>query len=126
MGNTVFIKDRRVCIKPLRNRLEAVQKLQPPITPKGCISFVRMVNFLSMFYPELQKLLKPIYDLTRKGRQFIWGKEQQDAFQEIIHRLIKSPVLHMPNNTGRFHLYLILVNLPQEAHCIKYRMENQN
>ena len=46
-----------------------------------------------MFCPELQKLLKPIYDLTRKGRPFIWGKEQQDSFEEIKHRLIKPPVL---------------------------------
>ena len=33
------------------------------------------------------------------------GKEQQDSFEEIKHRLIKPPVLHMPNKTGRFHLY---------------------
>ena len=72
---------------------------------KGYRSFVGMVNFLSMFCPELQKLLKPIYDLTRKGRPFIWGKEQQDSFEEIKHRLIKPPVLHIPNTTGRFHLY---------------------
>ena len=72
MGNTIFIKDRRVYIKPLRSGLEAIQKLQPPTTVKGCRSLVGMVNFLSMFCPELQKLLKPIYDLTRKGRQFIW------------------------------------------------------
>ena len=39
MGNTMFIKDRRVCIKPLRNRLEAIQKLHPPTTGKGCRSF---------------------------------------------------------------------------------------
>ena len=58
-----------------------------------------------MFCPELQKLLKPIYDLTRKGRPFDWGKEQQDSFEEIKHRLIKPPVLHMPNKTERFHLY---------------------
>ena len=64
-----------------------------------------MVNFLSMFCPELQKLLKPIYDLTRKGRPFIWGKEQQDSFEEIKHGLIKPPVLYMPSTTGRFHLY---------------------
>ena len=75
MGNTIFIKDRRVCIKPLRHILEAIQKLQPPTTAKGCRSFTGMVNFLSKFCLELQKLLKPIYDLTRKGRQFIWGKE---------------------------------------------------
>ena len=58
-----------------------------------------------MFCPELQKILKPIYDLTRKGRQLIWKKEQQTAFEEIKHRLIKPPVLHLPNSTGRFHLY---------------------
>ena len=66
-------------MKPLRSRLEAIQKLQPPKTPKGCKSFVGVVNFLSMFYPELQKLLKPIYDLTRKGRPFVWRKGQYDS-----------------------------------------------
>ena len=40
-----------------------------------------------------------------KGRQFVWGKEQQDSFEELKHRLIKPQVLHMPNTTGRFHLY---------------------
>ena len=64
-----------------------------------------MVNFLSMFCPELQKLLKPIYDLTRKGRQFKWGKEQQDTFKEIKIRLVKPPILHMPNHMGKFYLY---------------------
>ena len=64
-----------------------------------------MVNFLSIFCLELQKLLKPIYDFTRKGRLFIWGKEQQNSFEEIKCRLMKPPVLHMPNTIGRFHLY---------------------
>ena len=35
MGNTVFIQDRRVCVKPLRSRLESIQKLQPPTTGQG-------------------------------------------------------------------------------------------
>ena len=64
-----------------------------------------MANFLSMFCQDLQKLLKPIYRLTRKGRPFIWGKEQQNSFEEIKHRLIKPPVLHIPNKIGRFYLY---------------------
>ena len=83
MGNTIFIKERRVCVMPLRSRLEAIQKVKAPTTPKQCKSFVGMVNFVSIFCPKLQRLLKPIYDLTRKGRQFVWGKEQQDAFEEI-------------------------------------------
>ena len=105
MGNEIFIKNKKVCVKALRNSLEAIQRLQPPRTPKGCRSFAGVLNFLSMFCPELQKLLKPIYDLTRKGRSFLWGKEQQDSFTEIKCRLIKPPVMHMPNKTGRFHLY---------------------
>ena len=105
MGNEIFIQDQKVCVQPLRSKLEAIQKLQPPSTVKGCRSFVGMVSFLSIFCPELQKLLKPIYDLTSKGGPFIWGKEQQGSFEEMKCRLIKPPVLHMPNKRGRFHLY---------------------
>ena len=105
MGNEIFIENKKVCVKPLRSRLEAIQKLQPPKTPKGCRSFAGVVNFLSMFCPELQKLLKPTYDLTRKGKPFYWGKEQQDSFEEIKCTLMKPPVLHMPNKTEKFHLY---------------------
>ena len=75
MGNTIFIKDRRVCVKPLWSRLEAFQKLKSPMSVKGCRSFTGMVHFLSLFCLELQKLWKPIYDLTKKDRQFIWGEE---------------------------------------------------
>ena len=121
-----YLYKTKVCMQPLRSRLEAVQKLQPPTTVKGYRSFAGMVNFLSMFCPELQKLLKPIYDLTRKGRPFIWGKEQQDSFAEIKCRLIKPPVLHMPNKLADFTYILTLVSLLQAAHFTKYRMENPN
>ena len=42
-----------------------------------------MVNFLSMFCPELQKLLKPIYDLTRKGRPFISEKNNKIHLKKL-------------------------------------------
>ena len=34
MGNTIFIKDRKVCVKPLRSRIDAILKLKPPKMPK--------------------------------------------------------------------------------------------
>ena len=66
MGNEIFIQSKKVCLQPLRNRLEAIQRLQPPTRAKGCRSF----------------------DLTRKGIPFIWEREQQDSFEEIKCRLI--------------------------------------
>ena len=105
MSNTIFIRDKRVCVRPLRSQIEATQKLEPPTTIKDCRSFAGMVNFVSIFCLELQKLLKPIYDLTKKGRQFMWGEEQQKAFNKIKHRLQRPSVLHLPDRLGRFQLY---------------------
>ena len=33
------------------------------------------------------------------------GEEQQIVFEEIKHRLIKPPIFHLLNSTGKFHLY---------------------
>ena len=40
MGNAIFIRNKRVCIRPLRSQIEAIQKLEPPTAIKGCQSFV--------------------------------------------------------------------------------------
>ena len=53
-------------ITPLRSRTEAINKIPTPRTPKQCKSFCGVVNYLSLFCPDLQKLLKPIVELTRK------------------------------------------------------------
>ena len=120
----IFIQSKRVCVKPLRSRLDTIQKLQPPSTVKGCRSFVGMVNFLSMFCPELQRLLKPIYDLTRKGRPLIWGKEQQESFDDIKCQLIEPPVLHMPNKIERFHLYSDTSRFAFATGSVLYQIQN--
>ena len=105
MGNTIFIQGKRVCVKPLHIWLEAIQNIEPLKTVKGCRSFAGMVNFLSIFCQDQQKLLKSIYDLTRKGRPFVWQQKQQSTFEEIKSRLQKPPILHLPDGKGRFHLY---------------------
>ena len=48
------------------------------------------MNFPSLFCPELQ---------------FIWQEEQQIDFKEIKIRLVKLPVLYLPDSKGTFHLY---------------------
>ena len=55
MVNTILIKDKRVCVKPLRSRLETIQKLKPPTMKIGCRSFMVMVYFDGIFCLELSK-----------------------------------------------------------------------
>ena len=105
MGNEFTITKRTMTITPLRSRTEAINKIPTPMTPKQCKSFCGVVNYLSLFCPDLHKLLKPIVELTRKGRPFIWGEAQEKAFKEVRLRLKNPPVLHLPKADGRFILY---------------------
>ena len=105
MGNEFSIDKRTMTITPLRSRTEAINKIPTPRTPKQCKSFCGVVNYLSLFCPDLQKLLKPIVELTRKDRPFIWEEAQEKAFNEVKLRLKNPPVLHLPRAEGRFILY---------------------
>ena len=60
---------------------------------------------MSLLCPDLQTLLKPIVEFTRKGRPFVWCQEQEKAFKEVKSRLTSPPVLHLPKAEGRFILY---------------------
>ena len=64
-----------------------------------------MVNYVSLFCKDLQRLLHPIVELTRKGRPFWWGLEQEKSFRQIKKQLQSPPVLHLPRADGRVILY---------------------
>ena len=96
MGNVFHINGSTISITPLQSRIEAIQKLQPPTNVKGCKSFWGVVNYLSIFCRHLQKMLKATYDLTKKGKPFVWQEEQQQAFDTIKERMINPPILYLP------------------------------
>ena len=93
-------------ITPLRSRTEAINKIPTPRTSKQCKIFCGVVNYLSLFCPDLQKLLKPIVELTRKGRPFIWGDAQEKAFKEVKLRLKNPPSFEFTK--GRGQIYSVL------------------
>ena len=105
LGNVFHIENGVITITPMKSRIEAIQKLLPPTTVKGCKSFCGMVNYLSLFCKDLQQTLKPIYELTRKEMPFYWTEFHQKAFEHVKELLIKHPVLHLPRPGGRFILY---------------------
>ena len=97
------------CQRSIHNTLKKLNRgyseIKTSYNNQRLSSFAGMVNFVSIFCPELQKLLKLIYDLTRKGKHFLWEEEQQKAFDEIKHRLQRPTVLHLPDRHGQFQLY---------------------
>ena len=49
LENIFHIKDRKITIRPIKTRKEAIQKLPPPKSTKECKSFCGVENFLSLF-----------------------------------------------------------------------------
>ncbi len=105
MGHVLTIKDGKPHIKPMKPKCDAIMRLQQPTTPKETRRFIGAVNFLSMYLPQLHKLLKPMYDLTKRKRKFEWTETHQTNFEEIKKLLSAPPVLVMPNATGNLILY---------------------
>ena len=84
-----------------------------------------MVNFVSLFCPKLQKLLKPIYDLTRKGRQFLSEREQQQALRSNVdYKDLQSYIY--PTDMDDSNCIPTLVNSPLVVHYTKFKMDNQD
>ena len=104
MGITISVEDGMPKMRPLKSRINVIQKVKPPKTIKECRSFCGMVKYMSMFLPSLQEKLIPIYFITRKGISFYWGDEQQKAFEDIKKDVTNAPVLLMSNSTGHFVL----------------------
>ena len=124
MDNTIFIRDKKVCVRPLRSRIEAIQKLEPPTTIKACRSFAGMVNFVSISCPELQKLLKPIYHLTRKRRQLGEKNNKRHLMKSNIDCKDPQSYIYLTDMED-FSCTLTLVSLPLVVHCTRFRMDSQ-
>ena len=121
MGNEFVISQKNITVTPLRSRTEAIVKIPTPHTPRQCKSFCGVVNYLALFCPDLQTLLKPIIALTRKGIPFHWGKEQEEAFQEVKHRISRLPVLHLPRAIGRLVLFSDTSKVGTESSLWQYQ-----
>ena len=125
MGNTIFIRNKRVCVGPLRSQIEAIQKLKPPTTIKDCGSFAGMVIFVSIFCPKLQKLLKPIYDLTKMENSFFGRKNNKRPLMRSNADFKDPQSFIYPTDMDDSNCILTLVSLPLVVHCTKFRMDSE-
>ena len=91
---------------------------------KQCKSFAGMVNFVSIFCPELQKLLKPIYDLTRKDKQFVWGVEQQSAFEDVYCKMI-IPYMYLYKHQVEYYEKMVYEIMEKDIGLILPKFEDK-
>ena len=64
--------------------------------------FVGFVGYYRRFVRNFAELADPLVALTRKGVPFVWGSEQQKAFDALKACLLSAPILGFPTEEDRF------------------------
>ena len=77
-------------------KVESILIGRAPRSVKDIQIFIGFANFYQKFIENFSKICKPITH-TLKGKDnkglFIWGKEQDEAFEELKRRITSEPIL---------------------------------
>ena len=60
-----------------------IATMKRPTTIRELKSFLGRVSYIRRFVPGLALVTSGLSKLLKKGTEFIWGTEQQEAFQRI-------------------------------------------
>ena len=101
--------------------IDTIKNWIPPTSNKEIQRFLGFINFHRQFVPQISKIAEPLSKLLKQNK-FIWGVEQQCAFDEIKIHLISPEVLAIPTSDGVFTLD---VDASQNAIGAELR-QNQN
>lgn len=80
-------------IKPTHDKVGAVKQFRPPRNTKELHSFLGLVNFVRKFIPNLATINEPLRRLLKKEADFVWGIEQQKAFEGLKQSLTAEVTL---------------------------------
>jgi hypothetical protein len=91
-----------VKIDPQRTR--AIREFPVPRDVKGISRFVGMVNYYHKLMTHFANVAAPLNALHMKGVNFVWGKEQEEAFEGLKIAISLPPVLGLANFSEKFIL----------------------
>ena len=83
-------------------KIAAVKTLPTPTNVTDVRAFVGLVSYYRRHIEGCSGITKPLTDLTKKDRPFIWGDEQKKAFETLKQKSIEYPVLAPPVQEGRY------------------------
>ncbi|GJY52876.1 putative reverse transcriptase domain-containing protein [Tanacetum coccineum] len=75
------------------SKIEAVNNWKTPTTPSEIRSFLELAGYYRRFIANFSKIAKPLTSLTQKNQKYMWGVEQEEAFQTLKNNLCDAPIL---------------------------------
>jgi hypothetical protein len=103
------VNDQGIYVDPAK--IESIKNWQTPKTPTEIRSFLGLAGYYRRFISNVltcyeiyflnfinnfSRIALPLTALTHKGEPFIWGTDQEEAFQTLKQKLCDAPILTLP------------------------------
>ncbi|EGT54255.1 hypothetical protein CAEBREN_31218 [Caenorhabditis brenneri] len=92
-------------IQPNGEKTKAIREFPAPRNITEVKQFLGMCSYFRRFIPGYAILVNPINKLNKKGAEFEWKQEQQEAFEKVKEILMSPPILTTPDMTGTFEMH---------------------
>ena len=92
-------------IVPVPEKLESVENMPPPTTPREVKQFLGLVGYYQKFVPRFADIARPLNALTRKDVEFEWNEICQESFELLKRKLIEAPILQYPDPSKPYVLF---------------------
>ena len=92
-------------VKPNPTNIAKILGWPRPKTAKQIRQLVAMGSYYRRYVKNFATIVRPMVELTKKGKKFIWSEACEKAFEQLKERLVSSDVMGYPlNDAGQFIL----------------------
>ncbi|GJW34648.1 putative reverse transcriptase domain-containing protein [Tanacetum coccineum] len=75
------------------------------LAPSKMQELSNQLQELSRFIKDFSTIAKSLTELTQKNKKYIWGENQESAFQLLKQKLCEAPILALPEGNDDFVVY---------------------
>jgi hypothetical protein len=86
-------------------KVKAVSKLKQPTSVSEIQSFLGLAGYYQIFIEGFSKIARPMNELLRKDKKFVWSEACEKSFQVLKKRLTSTPVLVLLDNQKNFIIF---------------------
>ncbi len=87
-------------ISPDPSNISKIVSWPKPQNSKQVKQFVATGSYYRRFVKDFAKIARPLSDLTRKGKEFVWDEACKRAFEQLKVALISPDVMGYPLDKG--------------------------
>ena len=85
-------------IKPSPTNISKILDWPRPKTPRQVKLLVAMGSYYRLYVRDYASIVRPMVELTKKGKRIIWSEACQHSFESIKKALVSADVMGYPLN----------------------------